>query len=92
MGPLGAVGVVCGKGRLGQDVEPRKEPERLIEIEVADVAAAFLVQQLQGEQTEQGAGGGHHPRARIACLGDELVKLHPGQQRQKQENTGHAGA
>jgi hypothetical protein len=56
------------------------------------MTAAFLVQQLQGEQTEQGAGGGHHPRAGIARLDNELVKLYPGQQREKQENTGHAGA
>jgi hypothetical protein len=42
--PLGPVGVVRGKGRLGEDIEPSKEAERLIEIEIADMAAALLVQ------------------------------------------------
>src|ERR671924_359472 len=44
--PLCAVRVVRGKGRLGEDIEPGKKPERLIKIEVADMAAAFFVQQL----------------------------------------------
>src|SRR2546430_1479742 len=34
MFPLYAVGVVGGKGRLGEKIESRKEPECLIEIEV----------------------------------------------------------
>src|SRR5215470_10723377 len=38
--------VVCGKGRLGEDIQPSKEAEGLIEIEIADMAAALLVQQL----------------------------------------------
>src|SRR2546422_485817 len=58
MFPWCAVGGVGGTGRLGEHSESRKEPERLIDMEVADRAATFLVQQLQGEQAEQGAGSG----------------------------------
>src|SRR5713101_6383380 len=89
MFPLCAVGVVGGKGRLGENIESRKEPECLIEIEVADIAATFLVQQLQGEQAEQGAGSRYHLLAGITRLRDELVKLQPRQQREKQEQTGY---
>ena len=49
--PLRAVGVVGGEGRLREDIEPSAQPERLIKIKVTDVTAAFLVQQLQGQQT-----------------------------------------
>jgi hypothetical protein len=42
--PLGPVGVVRDKGRFGEDIEPSKEAECLIEIEVADMATALLVQ------------------------------------------------
>ena len=90
--PLSAVGVVGGKGRLGQDIEPSKQPEGLIEIKVADVTAAFLVQQLQGEQTQQSTGGGDHARAGIARLGHELVELELGQERQKEENASDPSA
>ena len=48
MPPLGAVGVVRGKGRLRENIEPSEQPERLIKIKVTDVTAAFLIQQLQG--------------------------------------------
>jgi len=60
MFPLCAGGGVGGKGRLGEHSESRKEPECLIDIAVADMAATFLGQQLQGEQAEQGAGSRDH--------------------------------
>ena len=44
--PLSPVRVVRGKGRLGEAIAPSKEAEGLIEIALADMAAALLVQQL----------------------------------------------
>src|SRR5262249_26644934 len=59
---LGAVGVVRGEAFLGQDVEPSEQPQGLVAVEVVDVAAAFLVEQLQDQEAEQGARGGGQPR------------------------------
>ena len=68
VGPRGAVGVVGGVALLGQDVQAGEQAERLVEVEVADVTAAFLVEQLQRQQAEQRGCGGDHARARIAGL------------------------
>jgi hypothetical protein len=92
MFPLSTIGVICGKGRLGEDIESRKKAQCLVEIEVANMAAAFLVQQLQGEQTQQGAGGGDHLRAGITSLRNESLELELGQQWEKEENARDAGA
>ena len=86
--PLGAVGVVGGERGLGQDVEAREEAEGLVEVEVADVTAPFLVEQLQGEQAQQGGGGGHHLRAGIARTLDDLVEAEASQQGQEEEDPG----
>jgi hypothetical protein len=45
------------------------------------VTAAFLVQQLQSEQTEQRTRGRDHPRAGIIRLGNELVESDTRQKR-----------
>src|ERR1043166_7425421 len=74
MFPLRAVGVVGGEGRLREDIEPSKQPERLIKIKVTDVTASFLVQQLQGQQTQQCTRGWDHARARIIRLGYEAIE------------------
>jgi hypothetical protein len=42
--PVGPGGVVRGKGRLGEDIQPSKEAESLIEIAIAARAATLLVQ------------------------------------------------
>ena len=89
--PLGAVGIVGGEGGLGQDVEAGEQAEGLIEVEIADVAAPLLVEQFQGEQTQEGAGGGHHLGAGIAGPLDDLVEAEASQQRKEQEGAGDPG-
>jgi hypothetical protein len=42
-GARGAVGVVGGEALLGQDVQPGEEAERLVEVEIADMAASLLI-------------------------------------------------
>src|SRR5512135_2383665 len=85
MGPLGAVGVVGGVGGLGQDVEAGEQAEGLIEVEIADVTASLLIEQLQRQQAQQSTGGGYHRRARIAGLVDDLVEAQASQQGQEQK-------
>src|SRR5262245_49769663 len=84
--PLRAVGVVGGEGRLREDIEPSKQPERLIKIKVTDVTAPFLVQQLQGQQTQQRTRGWDHARAGIIRLGNEAIEADLSQQREEEEN------
>ena len=86
--PLRAVGVVGGERGLGQDVEAGEETEGLVEVEIADVTVPFLVEQLEGEQAQQGGGGGHHLRAGIARTLDDLVEVEASQQGQEQEDPG----
>src|SRR5215831_20391150 len=86
--PLRAVGVVSGKGRCREDLEPSEQPEGRIKIKVTDVTATFLVQQLQGEQTEQRLGGWDHTRAGIIRLGHAVVETDTRQKWQEEENTG----
>jgi len=59
----GAVRTVGDEALFGQDVQTGKQSYGLVEIEVVDVAAAFLVQQLQRQQTEQCGVGRDHVRA-----------------------------
>jgi hypothetical protein len=92
MTTFGAVRVVGGVALLGENVQAGKQAQRLVEVKVADVAPALFVQQLQGQQAQQGTRSRHHARTRIAGLMDELVELQPGQQRQEQENTCHTSA
>ena len=67
------------KGRLhGQK---GRQPERLIKIKVTDVTAPFLVQQLQGQQTQQRTCGWDHARAGIIRLGNEAIESDLSQQR-----------
>lgn len=87
---LGAIRVIGGEGLLGQDVETGKESERLVEVEVIDVAAAFFVEEFQGQETQQGPGGGNLFRAGIAGIVHEAVEAELGQQRQEQEHAGDA--
>src|SRR6266571_6544486 len=86
MPPLGAGGVVCGEGRLREDIEPSAQPERLIKMKVTDMTAAFLVQQLQGQQTQQRTRGWDHARAGIISFGNEVVESDTSQKRQEEEN------
>lgn len=90
--PLSAIGVLGGISGLGQDVQTGEEAQALITVEVADMAPPLLVQELQGQQAQQGAGGWDHLRAGIARLSDEVIETQLGQQRQEQEDAGDAGA
>ena len=56
----------------GQDLQAREQAEGLIEVEVTDVAAALLVQQLRGQEAEPGGGRGHPLRRAIAGLSDHV--------------------
>jgi hypothetical protein len=82
-----AIRVVGGKALFGQDVEAGKQPQRLVTVEIVDVAEAFLVEQLEYEQAHQSVGCGNHFRARIAGLLDQFIEAKPGQQRQEQEHS-----
>ena len=88
----GAVGVVGGERLLGQDVEAGEQAEGLVAVEVVDMTASFLVEQLQRQQREQGAGGGDHLRAGIPGLGDESIEAEPGQEGQEEEDARDARA
>ena len=63
-----------------------------IRVEVADMAPPLLIQELQGQQAQQGAGGRDHLRAGIARLRDEVIEAELGQQRQEQEDARDGGA
>ena len=71
-------------------IQAGKEAEGLIEVEVVDVTAPFLVEELERQQRQQGAQGGDHLRAGIASLGHDLIEAKLDQQRQEQEGAGHA--
>jgi len=90
LGTLGAIRVIGDEGFLGWNVEAGEEPQGFVEVEVIDVAAAFFVEQFQGQEAQQGTGGGDLFRAGIAGILHEAVKAELGQQRQEQENAGDA--
>lgn len=85
------VGVVGHVALLGQDVETSEETERPIELEGVDVASPFLVEQLEQQQTEQSAVGGHHHRTWIAGVADDRVEPDLGQEWQEDEDAGPPG-
>ena len=89
--PLRPGGVVRGKGRFGEDIQPSTEAECLIDIAVTDRATALLVPPLSGEQTEPSTGGGDQLRAGIARLRHELSEREAGQQRDKEAKACDAG-
>ena len=75
----GAVGVIGGEGLLGEDVQPGEEAQGLVEVEVVDVAASLLVEELQGQEGQDRCGRGDHLRARIVGGDDEPVEANSGQ-------------
>jgi hypothetical protein len=89
--PNRTIRIVGGEGRLWQDVQAGEQPEGLVEIEVADVTTSFLVDQFQGQQTQQGRGGRNHTRTRITGLPDQFVKPQLCQQRPEREDARDAG-
>src|SRR3954451_6115927 len=56
----GAVRVGGGERLLGGDVEAGEEAEGLVAVEVVDMTASLLIEQLQRQEREQGGGGGAH--------------------------------
>src|SRR5215469_10407878 len=51
---------------------------------------AFLVEQFERQQRQQGAGGGDHLRAGIPSRGDEPVEAETGQEWQEEEDAHEA--
>jgi hypothetical protein len=90
--PLGAIGVLGRISGLGQDVQAGEEAQALIAVEVADMAAPLLVQELQGQEAQQGRVGRDHLRAGVARLCDEAIEAESGQQRQEEEDARDGGA
>ena len=88
----GPVGVGGGERLLGGDVEAGEQAEGLVAVEVVDMTASLLVEQLQRQEREQGAGGGDHLRAGIPGLGDEAIEAEPGQEGQEEEDARDARA
>jgi hypothetical protein len=84
LGPR-AIGVVGGEALLGRDVQPGEQAQGPLEVEVVDVAAPLLVQELQRQEAQQGGGGGDHLRPRVAGPLDQLVEPQARQQREEQE-------
>jgi hypothetical protein len=89
--PDRAVRIVGGESRFGQDVEAGEDPQRLVKIEVADVASPFLVDQLQGQQAQQRRGRRDHAGAGVTGLLDQLAEAQLRQQRPEGEEAGNAG-
>ena len=58
-------------------------------IEIGDVAASFLVEQFQGQQTEQSRWRWHHTRTGITRLSNHVIKPESGQERQEENPPGH---
>src|SRR5262249_26084297 len=88
----GAVRVVGGERLLGEDVEAGEEAEGLVEVEVTDVTAPLLVEQLQRQQREQRRVGGNHLRTGVVRLGDQAVEAQYAEQGEEQEGAGGARA
>jgi hypothetical protein len=87
-----AVGVSGGVTLLGWHVQPGEQADGLVAVEVVDVAAPLLVEELQSEQAEQGGGSRDHLGSGVAGLGDQPIKAELRQQRQEQEQAGGAAA
>src|SRR5262245_65487007 len=62
-GTGGAIRVVGGERLLGEDVQPGEEARGLVEVEVVDMAAPLLVEELQRPPGEEGGGSGGRVRA-----------------------------
>jgi len=92
LGAADPVGVVGRERLLGEDVEAGEPTERLIAVEVVDVTATLLVEQLQRQERQHRTEGGDHLRAGIARLGDEAVEAEPNQQRHEEEDPRDARA
>ena len=79
-----AIGVVGRVGFLGRHIEARTQAHGLVEVKVVDMAAPFLVQELQDEQAQQRTGRGHHRGARIVGVADQVLEVYTGQQGQEE--------
>ena len=86
----GPIRVVGDEGLLGEDVQPGEQAEGLIEVEVVDVAAPLLVEELQRQQRQDRGGRGDHLRAGIGRGDDEPVEVDSSQERQEEEDPGGA--
>ena len=90
VGAGGPIRVVGGEGLLGEDVQAGEEAQGLVEVEVVDVTAPLLVEELQRQQRQDRGGRGHPLRARIVRGGDEPVEVDLGQQGEEEEDPSRA--
>ena len=90
MRPRGAIRVVGHIRFLGQDVQSGEQSQGLFKVEVVDVTPPLLVQQLEGQQTQQGAAGRYHSRAGITRLLDHFVESQATQEREEQKDASYA--
>jgi hypothetical protein len=88
----GPIRVVGGEGLLGEDVQAGEEAQGLVEVEVVDVAAPLLVEELQRQQGQDRGGRGDHLRAGVGRGDDESVEADLGQQGEEEEGAGRAGS
>lgn len=70
----GPIRVSGDEGLLGEDVQSGEEAQGLVEVEVVDVAAPLLVEELQRQQGQDRSGCGDHLRAGIVRGGDEPIE------------------
>jgi len=75
---------------LGQNIQAGEQAKGFVEVEVGDVATSFLVEQFQGQQTEQRRRGWDHTRAGIARLSHQVIEPKSGQEREEEKDPGHA--
>ena len=75
-------------GAFGNHVDSGKQRDGPIRHQVHDVTFALGADQLQGQETADGLGGGDHLRTGQARRGDDRLEIDAIQQRQKQEQTG----
>jgi hypothetical protein len=85
-----AVRVSGGEGLLREDVQAGEEAQGLVEVEVVDVAASLLVEELQSQEGQDRCGRGDHLRAGVVRSGDEPVEADSGQQGEEEEDPGGA--
>jgi hypothetical protein len=87
---LRAIGVIGRERFLGQDIEAGEEAERVVEIEVIDMAASFFVEEFENEQTEHGIRTWNHVGAGIVGIAHEAIEAELCEQGQKQKESGES--
>ena len=88
----GARGGVGRGGWLRRPSEAHTQAHGLVAVQVVEVAAPVLVQQLQDEPAHQRPGRGHHRGARLAGVADQGLAVATGHQGQAEQHPRDARA